>query len=258
MKEETYLLNYQFEQFHWWFRGRVEIVKKLLEKDLKKIFSLCILDFGCGTGAVMESFSRWGNVIGTDFSRIALNYCKKRGLKYLVLNDRDYFPFKEKKFDLILALDVLEHFEDDGVPLSQWFLLLKEGGFLCCTVPAFNFLWSGEDVVSEHKRRYSMRELEEKIERVGFTIQKLSYYNTFLFPIIMLVIFVRRILQYRYSNKSNLFSLPSCINRFLCFIFKYESVFLQHHSFPFGASILCLAERKPKKISESNYTGIKI
>lgn len=243
MREEAYSLDYQFEQFHWWFRGRVEIVTKLLRKKVSKKLSLDILDFGCGTGAVMEKLSKWGTIFGTDSSKIALAYCKKRDQKNLVLNDCYHFPFKRNTFDLILALDVLEHFENDVLPLSQWFVLLKEGGCLCCTVPAFSFLWGGEDMISEHKRRYNVKELKKKFEGAGFTIRKISYYNTFLFPIILLVIFIRRIFGKSYSDKTNVFPLPSWLNQLLYLVFKYESVFLQYQSFPFGASIICLAEK---------------
>ncbi len=243
MKEEAYLLNYQFEQSHWWYRGRIKIVKDLLKNEFKNSASLYILDFGCGTGAVMESFSDYGSVIGSDTSAVALNYCRKRKIENLVLNDSALFPFKGEKFDLILALDVLEHFEDDMISLLQWFSILKKGGVLCCTVPSYNFLWGGEDVISEHKRRYALKELRGKIEKAGFAIKKISYYNTFLFPIVILFIFGRRILGSRYSNKTNVFSLPEAINQCLFTLFGFESPFLQCQSFPFGASIICLAKK---------------
>ena len=84
------------------------------------------------------------------------------------------------------AFDVLEHIEDDNAILKTLRDALKPGGFLFVTVPADKRLWSAMDIYAEHKRRYSYKELREKIEGNGFKVIKMSYFMTFLYPLILL------------------------------------------------------------------------
>jgi len=241
MNFEEYQRHYTFEADYWWFVGRRKIIfDQIADLPLSPEKSL-ILDAGCGTGLITTYLNRYGRTLGADASEEGLRFCKSRRLKDLVLTDVQKPPLKSDRFDLIVALDLLEHLEEDTLALKEFYRICKAGGHLLVFVPAYEFLWSGEDVVSQHRRRYTARELSDKMQESGFSIKKLSYVNTLLFPLICLVILFNRFFRPETLSRSNLHPLPASLNRILTGILKSEAFFLKKIDFPFGASLLCLA-----------------
>jgi SAM-dependent methyltransferase len=154
-------------------------------------------------------------------------------------------PFKTNSIGLILALDVLEHLDEDLIGIKEVYRTLKPGGKVIFTAPAFRFLWGIQDEVGMHKRRYLKKELNRKVKDQGFRVLKSSYFNFFLF---FPIFFARRLihlsgLKVESENKIN----SPIINSFLKTIFSLESYVLRCFSFPFGVSIFCIA-RKSKTI----------
>ena len=127
---------------------------------------------------------RWGARRRLDLSAKALSFCRDRGLEQLVRGDAAQPPFGDGTFDIVLALDLIEHVEDDRAALSGLWRVLKPGGRLIVFTPAFQFLWSAQDRVSHHFRRYTAPELRSKLVEAGYAIDKLSYANTLLFPVV--------------------------------------------------------------------------
>jgi hypothetical protein len=118
--------------------------------------------------------------------------------------------------------------------------LLKNGGLLVVTVPAYRFLWSGEDYVSEHHRRYVRKDLLDRVVAAGFAVQRSTYFNTLLFPVMAAVILFRRACVSGSRFRSNIRPLPVPINRVLTLLFSIERILLRWVRFPYGGSILCL------------------
>jgi SAM-dependent methyltransferase len=183
--------------------------------------------------------------VGTDASTVALGWCKRRGLGGRVAcGDFTAPPFQDRTFDVVMLLDVLEHLDDDREALKNAFRLLHRGGLLVVTVPAYPILWSGEDYVSEHRRRYVRRDLQELVAAAGFTVQRSSYFNTILFPVMAATIFWRRCFVPGDRTRSNVRPLPGAVNMILTAVFTLERSLLRWMSFPFGGSILCVAVKK--------------
>src|SRR5437764_731092 len=172
---------YQIENHHWWFVGKRLLVAVLLGEVLDTR-GLRILDIGCGTGAVLAHLKERARAVGVDHSPLALAYCRKRGLALLACADGERLPFVPASFDVILMLDVLEHAIDDVGLLRAVGALLRPGGMVLVSVPAFQGLWSPHDEVLHHLRRYTARGLRRVMNEAGFVVERLTYTNVAAFP----------------------------------------------------------------------------
>jgi SAM-dependent methyltransferase len=157
--------------------------------------------------------------------------------------DAEKLPISPNSFDIILTLDIIEHLKDDLSALSEIFRALKPGGTLVIFVPAYQFLWSFQDEISHHQRRYTAKELKEKVQQAGFELKKLSYVNSLLFPVVWLGRMALRVFPKQFKITSESQMNPSWMNGFLYRIFLAELPLLHFINFPFGVSILCLCQK---------------
>lgn len=230
------------ELHHWWFVARVKILHDIIDHWIKLSPSAEVLDVGCGTGAFLTSFPKYVTAIGIDTSETALELCRKKGITDVYKGSLDSFPLHGHTFDLITLLDVIEHIDDDIGALHKTRQLLKSNGYILVTVPAFQFLWSSHDEINHHKRRYTRRQLRSCLEAAGFSVQRISYFNTLLFPGALIQ---RLLFQPKSGNANELLRLPtSIINTILYSIFSFERYLLRLISLPFGLSILAVANPK--------------
>ncbi|MFA6006390.1 MAG: class I SAM-dependent methyltransferase [Candidatus Paceibacterota bacterium] len=246
MKISHYQTLYTYELEHWWYRVRREIVVQLIRKHSVNSDRRTILDIGCGTGALLQALEPFGSVIGVDPSEQAINFCKKRGIKNLFLESCAHLSFSDNTFDVVLALDVLEHIDDVHQALQELLRVTKQGGTVIIFVPAFEFLWSVTDVLSEHKRRYTKNKLLKDLRDAGFDIVRTSYFNFFLFPPIFLVRMISRLPVFAMKNE-NIFT-RNIWNRFLYLVFHAEGKLLHYTNYPFGVSIMCVARKKSANV----------
>ncbi len=159
-----YDLEDQIEGFHWWFVVRKKLLKSVLSSTLLPVDSVA-LDVGCGAGSNLNILKSLGfNAFGLDRSCYALSLITKKLNLPLIAGDLTKLPLRYKSVGLIIALDVLEHLETDVDGIHEIYRTLKKGGTLILTVPAFRFLRGTQDIVTGHKRRYSMKELVNKLE----------------------------------------------------------------------------------------------
>ncbi|MFQ5849499.1 MAG: class I SAM-dependent methyltransferase [Candidatus Binatia bacterium] len=151
---------FEKEESYWWPVSKREMVFSLLrdtgiKQDRGPVHFA--VDIGCGPGFTAKLFEPNWRIVAVDVSMDALTSCQRRGLTRLSQVDVRGFslPFRTGSFDLVLALDVIEHVEDDLRALSECRRILKDGGLLIVTVPAFMALWSPWDEALGHKRRYT-------------------------------------------------------------------------------------------------------
>jgi SAM-dependent methyltransferase len=176
-----------------------------------------------------------------EMSEEAVEHNRKRG-REVILGSIESMPFADNSFDLTLALDVIEHVPDDLQTLRELFRTLRPGGLLLVTVPALRMLWSTHDVSHGHYRRYTSGELRSRFETAGFEVVTVTYFNTILFPLILVFRWLRRLRPK--STTSDLIEVPRPLNTLLARIFSLEKLFVGRVKLPFGVSALCLA-RKP-------------
>jgi hypothetical protein len=151
-------------------------------------------------------------------------------------------------------LDVIEHVDDDAAFLMKFAAQLKPGGLVMITVPALMLLWSDHDVLNHHRRRYTARQLHDVVLKAGLVPERITYFNSLLFPIIASVRLAMRLKNSlltrlggnRRSPARTDFerNIPS-INGLLKMIFASERFFLRRFDFPLGISLLCVASKAP-------------
>ena len=230
----------KLEERHWWFVARRRILLSVLKRNLDLKEGLQILDVGCGGGATMGSLRRYGNVRGIDTSEEAVEYNRERG-REVSLAAVESIPFADNSFDLVLALDVIEHVPDDLQALRELFRTLRSGGSLLVTVPALRILWSAHDVSHGHYRRYTLGELRGRLETAGFEVVTATYFNTLLSPLIFAL---RLLWRFRpKSTASDLTELPQPLNALLTGVFSLEKLLVGRIRLPFGVSALCYARK---------------
>lgn len=229
------------ESFHWWFVVRRKLLKFLL-RSISIPKNCLAIDIGCGTGSNLKTLASAGlDAIGLDRSIYALTLFKKKANLPLLAGDLNRLPIKTKSIGLIVAMDILEHLDDDANGIRELYRALGKGGILIITVPAFKSLWGIQDVVTGHKRRYSKKETVNKLCEGGFNILKSSYFNFFLFFPILIARRIIRLLGFKIDSENEV-NFP-LINFFLKVIFSLELYVLKYFSFPFGVSIFCIARK---------------
>lgn len=230
----------EFEETYWWWVGKRNIIKSILNR--LNLDHANILDGGCGTGFNLKYLKDYGNITGLDISREALDFCKKRENKKLVQADAENLPFKDGVFDVLTSLDCLEHLDDDRC-IKEYFRVLKPEGHLIVTVPAFMFLWSKHDEALHHKRRYNKDQLKNLLESNGFKVIKLSYWNFFLlFPIVAIRLVKKWVANGEDEVETDIKELPNIINSFLISVLKFESSIISLTNLPIGVGLICVGK----------------
>lgn len=245
MKYEMYENMYRTDSVHWWFRAKREIVMALSMPVLSRgAGKKSIIDFGCGCGMMLNELSPYGEVTGADFSEVAISYCGRRFQGDLRQMDLSVPVKPWNQYDFGIALDILEHIEDDLIAAENLYRFIRPGGSCVITVPAYQWLYSSHDKNCMHKRRYSKTTFKAVLEKAGFQVKYLSYYNTLLFPPAALVRLLSKLIPFDRSSSVENSVRESLLNTLLYRIFRMEKSWLSKgRTFPFGLSLIALAQR---------------
>jgi SAM-dependent methyltransferase len=240
MSPEAYLEMAETEHEHWWFRGRRDVLCSVL-RQLALGPHARVLEVGSGTGGNLDMLAQFGTVSGLemDANAVEMSAERTRG-RFDIRRGRcpDDVPFHGGTFDLICFLDCLEHISDDAGTLERMHGLLAPGGSILVTVPAYQWLWSAHDNFLHHHRRYDRALLTKCAQAAGYRIERVTYFNTLLFPLAVVVRLCDRLL--RRGRSSGDAVPPEPLNTILYGIFKRESSWLACHRLPFGVSLLAV------------------
>lgn len=242
MNIDMYRIFFEIQRKHWWFVAKKTIVLDTIDRHLSKHADTKVLDIGCGSGLMLNALEKFGETFGMDVSDDAIGFSKE------IFNGKvekgslpDQIPYAENFFNLITALDVIEHVDRDIDSLVAIRSRLVSGGKALITVPAYMFLWTSFDELNEHKRRYTLTELEFKLVQAGFTVEKISYFNTLLFPLVYVVRMLNKVLKRDGAADLEIPGRP--LNFLLGAIFGIEKYLLRIVNMPFGASVLAVARK---------------
>lgn len=226
---------------HWWFVGRRQFLRKLIERHGKLGQDARIFEAGCGFGGNLPLLEEFGTVAAFEYSDEARTYCAARsGIAVMPGALPDGVDFGGRTYDLVALLDVLEHIDDDRGSLETLGQGLAEGGRMVITVPAFQWLWSKHDELHHHKRRYSRKSLERVIRAAGLRPLKTGYFNSLLFPLAVIQRMATRIA----GGEAVADELPpKPLNRALGGIFSLESAMAGKVGLPFGLSAYAIVDK---------------
>lgn len=244
MRRDQYKIMFDVEESHFWYEGMNRIVKSLIQHLLNQKHFYKILDAGCGTGESILQFRRYGSICGIDISNEALHYCKLRGIQNVSKASIEKIPYKNRSFDIVLCFDVLGHKEVKypQQAMNEIYRVLRPGGYGVIRVPAYNWLRSKHDVIVQNERRYSAQEFLTLLKGTKFSITRITYANTILFPIIAL----KRTIDKRLSisNSSDVMRVPILLNIALKIPLYLEAIVLKLINLPFGLSLIIVVRKQ--------------
>jgi SAM-dependent methyltransferase len=234
------------ETWHWWFRGRRRILETVLSRELRKQTSLSIVSLGCGPIEGLKWLVPFaepdGRVVGVDSESVHARHLA--GNMTCVVGRAEAIPLASASFDVVLALDVLEHLDDDAAGVREALQLLKPGGLLLVTVPALPSLWGPQDIISQHRRRYTKRSLKDLFAQAQLPFSYVTYFNTVLFPPVAAIRWFRRSVGLAHQTGSDFDSNhPGVMNDILAAVFSFERHLIRRLPMPLGVSLLATARR---------------
>jgi SAM-dependent methyltransferase len=221
---------------HWYYKSKAIAMMHVLDK----IDPIKVLDVGAGSGF----FSKYL----LDNSSVKEAWCVdtsyKKNSQIIEKNKSTYFRRSVEKIDvdLILFMDVLEHVDDDLMLLKEYLKKVNKNTHILITVPAFNFLWSEHDDFLEHKRRYSLNEVEKLLKKSGLKIERGVYFFGLVFPIAAILRILKRFKKENLNPKSQLTKHNFIVHIFLKFLCKIELLIMKYNRFA-GLTIFCLAKK---------------
>jgi SAM-dependent methyltransferase len=248
VEPEQYAIMARREDRHWWYAGMRQVALAVLEEAVAGRQGLLVLDAGCGTGGTTVELRRFGKVVGVDLAWEALRPARGRGLHDLAMASIERLPFAEASFDAATSFEVVYHLGvgSDVAALTEIRRVLKPGGWFLLRVPAHDWLRGEHDRLVHTRHRYTRAEVAAKLGDAGFSVQKLSWANTLLFPPAV----AKRLLERRnghdastWAAEPDLWQPPAPLNAVLQRAVSVEAMAIPNGSpLPFGLSVLAVAQ----------------
>ena len=242
MNKGMYEYLLENEGRNWWNVGKYACAIRILRKIA--VGKPKLLELG-------SSFGSLSNICDTFTDSFALDYhfdvLKTGKYRRSICGDATKIPVKNERFDIIVALDLLEHLENDSMCIQEVIRVLRPKGKLFLLVPAYPALWSDMDEIANHYRRYTPKTLKGLLSSYpNIKIIKFTHFNSFLFIPILAIRLCQRFLKsiFKTISTESISIPPEPINYILKQIFLFEGLFVYHLNFPLGVSLIAIVEKK--------------
>jgi SAM-dependent methyltransferase len=217
---------------YWWYRARSDILRTVFGPHVP---AGRVLDVGSADGPSV----RWLDDVA---DRLPLDIDPTGLAPGAVCGSLNALPFADGSFDGVAAFDVIEHMAEDGAAVREILRVLKPGGVLMATVPAYQWAWTDFDTNQGHYRRYTRRRVTSLMEREGLTTLRATYAFTATFPLFALDRLAARagLREYEDPAKS---TLPEALEGTLLKLSSWDNQWLKRADLPLGSSVLVVARK---------------
>lgn len=244
MESREYDRLREYERSYWWHVGKRTLLSAFLKWGVPPDPERRGLDIGCGAGGNFEILAPYGRFVGTEVAGELYADGREKPSRPVVLAEGQALPFRDESLGLCTFFDVLEHIDAEDAFLRDVRRVLRPGGFVLVSVPAYMFLWSEHDVSLHHFRRYVRGTLTDSLTRNGFEVLRVSYAFAAIFPVVALVRMLGRFVRRSDGPKSTYLTTPEPFNTLLVWVAKLEAAWLARADLPFGTSVMALARKE--------------
>ena len=236
------------ESSSWWHTARSKLLRDAVAQAIHGKREARVLDLGC-TALLDSSPTDYIRVFNAHSSLRALAFRQIEGSQNLICTGPEDLGFVSNSFDAVVAGDILQMVPDDRKALRELRRVLKDGGLLCLTVPAYPFLWGEDDEARRHQRRYTASELRRKLNNCGFEISRVTYLVAagFLPSIVERTckdLFRKSVPPRRTSDGNSWLTNAAMVT-----LLDFERHLIRYINLPFGTRVVCWA-RKPALVTE--------
>lgn len=238
--------TYRAEERHFWFRGFRQFVVPLVAEALDGVPNARVLDAGCGTGRNLAMLDAFGRCCGIDLNALGLSFAARKGRRTVARASVTKLPFPDETFDLVTSFDVLYALDDEQEPaaFAEMARVLKPRGAVVINVAAMQVVRGGHSAaLGAERRRYTMPVMRRSLERAGLTAVRLTYTNASLFPMLVAVRTMQRLVGWPVPGIELEVPLRP-VNDLLTGVLSLEARLVRYIGLPFGSSVLCLARKE--------------
>ena len=234
------------ERDHFWFRGFRRFVTPLVAAAVAGRSAPRLLDCGCGTGWNLELLGQYGTACGFDLTWSGLATARVAGQCRIVQATAVALPFRSASVDVATSFDVLYLLPDEAerAAIAEMHRVLVPGGVAIVNVAAMPILHGHHSVLSAEVRRYTRPMLRHRLEAAGFVVERLTYTNAVLFPVMLAARGAQRLMGAR-AEESDIRLPAAPVNAILSAALAVEAAVIQTLPMPFGSSLLAVARKLP-------------
>jgi SAM-dependent methyltransferase len=229
------------EDSYWWHVAKRELALGLLQRHFPPPGKL--VEGGIGSARNLLAFQERGyDVTGLDLMPQAIQLAKQRHARDVRLHDlMDPWPLPAGSVSAVVLLDVLEHVSDPVAVLGHARRVLRKGGGIVVTVPAYPWLFGDWDVALGHYRRYTAPRLQQQAGEAGLSVRRLGYWNSFTLPAAIAVRIYQRLLPK--GRGADFPRVSPETNWLLLWLARCERLAMRWVTIPCGLSVVGVLEK---------------
>ncbi len=249
MDERSEFEELRRESESWWYRSRRSLLREAVVQAVHGKREARVLDLGCSAQLEFDESPLY-RACNVHVSLKALAFRQIEGDANLVCSRPEELALASNSFDAIVAGDMLQSSTDDMAALREMRRVLKDGGLLCLTVPAYSFLWGEDDEARGHQRRYTVSELRRKVTTCGLQVHRASYFVASAFVPMVVGRVAKNIFHKSISSHEHYPHPSRMANGAMTALLDGERHLMHYINLPFGTRVVCWA-LKPALVTEA-------